>query len=253
MEFEKVSGKVDLTIVKELLPVLNQTYFIVGLTFVLGLGSIIFGLYLLNNSKTADKIIYVEKTNSQKKDAKDKEEKIKKENIAKQIKHIRSGVKNIKGTKSKYEKLLSNLCMKIEASQGILYSVHLEKSKRYIKHFVTFAYNLAESEIVKYEFGEGLAGQVAKEEKKISISDIPEGYITIISGLGKASPKHLAIIPIIENGELSHVAEIASFKEISISDENLIMEALKLGESNSTVTEVKGAKKKSEDKKESDL
>ncbi len=242
LEFEKVSGKVDLTIVKELLPVLNQTYFIVGLTFVLGLGSIIFGLYLLNNTKTVDKIIYIEKTDSQKQASKDKEEKRKKEKISKQIKHIRSGLKDIKNTKSKYEKLLSNLCMKIEASQGILYSVHQEKSKRYIKHFVTFAYNLAESEIVIYEFGEGLAGQVAKEEKKLIISDIPEGYITIISGLGKASPKHLAIIPIIENGELSHVAEIASFKEISISDEHLIMESLMLGESNSTQAAAKGAK-----------
>ncbi len=253
LELEKVSGKIDLSIVKELNPVLNQTYFIIGMTFVLGLGSIIFGLYLLNNTKTAEKIIYIEKTESQKQVAEEKEEKRKKENIEKQVKHIQSGVKDIKDQELRYEKLLSNLCMKIEASQGILYLVHKEKSKRYIKHFVTFAFNLAESEVVKYEFGEGLAGQVAKEGKTINIGDIPEGYITIISGLGKASPKHLAILPITENGEITHVAEIASFKEISTSDENLIMKSLKLSENASKQTNKKDAKKKSDDKKESDL
>ena len=60
-ELEKVSGRIDLTVIKELSPLLNQTNFIVGLTLVLGLSSIILALYLLNFNKTAEKIIYVEK------------------------------------------------------------------------------------------------------------------------------------------------------------------------------------------------
>ncbi|MCK5101886.1 MAG: hypothetical protein KAR17_03690, partial [Cyclobacteriaceae bacterium] len=68
IELEKISGRIDLTVIKELSPVLNQTSFIVGLTLTLGLGSIIFALYLLNYNKTVEKIIYVEKTEPQKKD-----------------------------------------------------------------------------------------------------------------------------------------------------------------------------------------
>ena len=250
IELEKISGRIDLTVIKELSPVLNQTNFIVGLTLTLGLGSIIFALYLLNYNKTVEKIIYVEKTEPQKKDEDSKEELAKKEDLAKQVKNIQSGLKDIKDRKSKYEKVLSSLCMKIDVSQGIMYSVQKEKNKRYIELFATFAYNLPESDSVKYEFGEGLAGQVAKEGKKINIKDIPKGYITIISGLGAASPNHLAILPIMEKGEVVFVVEIASFNEISESDEILIIEALKLEEVSLRAAKKVTSEKKADDKKE---
>ena len=250
IELEKISGRIDLTVIKELSPVLNQTNFIVGLTLTLGLGSIIFALYLLNYNKTVEKIIYVEKTKSQKKDEDSKEELAKKEDLARQVKNIQSGIKDIKDRKSKYEKVLSSLCMKIDVSQGIMYSVQKEKNKRYIELFATFAYNLPESDSVKYEFGEGLAGQVAKEGKKINIKDIPKGYITIISGLGAASPNHLAILPIMEKGEVVFVVEIASFNEISESDEILIIEALKLEEVSLRAAKKVTSEKKADDKKE---
>ena len=250
IELEKISGRIDLTVIKELSPVLNQTSFIIGLTLTLGLGSIIFALYLLNYNKTVEKIIYIEKTESQKKDEDSKEELAKKEDLAKQVKNIQSGLKDIKDRKSKYEKVLSSLCMKIDVSQGIMYSVQKEKNKRYIELFATFAYNLPESDSVKYEFGEGLAGQVAKEGKKINIKDIPKGYITIISGLGAASPNHLAILPIMEKGEVVFVVEIASFNEISESDEILIIEALKLEEVSLRAAKKVTSEKKADDKKE---
>jgi len=228
IELEKISGRVDLSVVKELMPVLNQTYFIVGLTLLLGLGSIILSLYLLNYTKVSEKIIYVEKADDQKLDDGTKEEQILKSNLALQVKEIQLGIKDIKDQKEKYEKVLSNLCMRIEASQGLIYQVHKEKSKRYIELYTSFAYNLPDSESVRYEFGEGLAGQVAKEKKKINIQDVPEGYITIISGLGSSSPNHLAILPIEINNEVLFVVEIASFNEISPSDEELIVEALRI-------------------------
>ena len=229
-ELEKVSGRIDLSMIRELSPVLNQTYFIVGLTLTLGLGSIILALYLLNYTKTAEKIIYVEKTDTHKQEEKEKEAKVKNENLAKQIKNIQSGIGVIKERKDKYEHVLSKLCMKIEASQGLVYEVKKEKNNRYIELFASFAYSLPESETIKYQFGEGLAGQVAKEKKKINIDDVPEGYITIISGLGASSPNHLAILPILEKDEVAFVVEIASFNEISESDEDLITDSLKLDE-----------------------
>lgn len=225
---ERASGRVDLSVIKEIAPALHQTYFIVGLTLFLGLGSIILALYLLNFSKVSEKIVYVEKTTSEKLEAEQKIEREKQEDLSKQVEKIQALAKDIKEPKLKCEKVFSSLCMKIEASQGILYAVTKERNKKFIDLFAAFANNLPENKQVRYEFGEGLAGQAAKDKKKINIKDIPEGYITIISGLGAASPNHLAIIPIMEKGEIKYVAEIASFKEISISDENLIAAALQL-------------------------
>lgn len=245
-ELEKVSGRIDLTVIQEISPVLNQTNVIVGLTVFLGLGASILALFLLNYNKMAEKIIYVDKTETQKQEEGNKEAQAKKENLANQVNAILSGVEEIADPKLKYEKVLSSLCMKIDVSQGIVYSVKKEKNKRYIELFAAFAYNLPESDTVQYEFGEGLAGQVAKEGKKININDIPEGYITIISGLGASSPNHLAILPIKENDEVVKVVEIASFNEISKADEKLITEVLKLQEVSSKPTKKAASEKKPE-------
>jgi putative methionine-R-sulfoxide reductase with GAF domain len=249
-KLEKISGRIDLTVVKEFSPVLNQINLIVGLTLILGLGSIILALYLVSYSETKEKIVYVDNTDEQNKEEIHAEDLAKKEDLDNQVKSIQAGLDEFKDIKSKYEKVLSGLCMKMDASQGILYSVQKEKNKRFIQLFASFAYNLPESKTVRYELGEGLAGQVAKEGKIINIKDIPEGYITIISGLGASSPNHLAILPIKENGEVIFVVEIASFNEISASDEKLIGKALTFKKVGSKPARKVVSEKKAGDQKE---
>jgi len=73
-----------------------------------------------------------------------------------------------------------------------------------------------------YEFGEGLAGQVAKEGKSINITNVPQGYITVLSGLGSASPNALAIVPVQSADQVVGVLEVASFRPFSRSDENYL-------------------------------
>lgn len=242
---EKVSGQVDLTVIKEISPALNQTYLIIGITLVLGLCYLVMTLYLSSDSKDKETVVYVDKKEAHKEEDETNEASSHKVDLEKRAKSIFEEAKSIKDAKAKYEKVLSSLCMSIDASQGILYSVQKEKSKRYIELYTSFAYPLPESTTVKYEFGEGLAGQVAKEGKKINISDVPDGYITIISGLGAASPKHLAILPITDGKNTVLIAEIASFKEITSEEEDLIVEALKLGAAEISASEkpktVKGA------------
>ncbi|MDZ7607941.1 MAG: GAF domain-containing protein [Cyclobacteriaceae bacterium] len=117
--------------------------------------------------------------------------------------------------------------MKIDASQALYYVVKKEKGIRYIEMMSSFAYSLPESETIKYEFGEGLAGQAAKDGKLINISEVPKGYITIISGLGASSPNHLVILPIKQGDEVAAVVEIGSFKGITSDEIKLIQEVLK--------------------------
>ena len=225
---EKISVRVDLSVIRELTPVLNQTYFIIGLTLLMGLGAIIFSLYLLNYAKSIEKVIYVEKSEGRRLEEKDKSKQTPLINISDQVEEICTDIDEIRDPRKKYEKLLSNLCMKINASQGIIYQAQKIRDQRYIELFTSFAYSLPEREILKYEFGEGLVGQVAKENKKLNIQDVPEGYISIVSGHGASSPTHLAILPIEDDCELLFVVEIASFNEITKEHENLIVEALKM-------------------------
>ncbi len=124
--------------------------------------------------------------------------------------------------KSVFEKALTLICRELEASQAALFVAKQYEGKRILELFATYAYHIAESKTFHYEFGEGLAGQVAKEGKLVTIKNIPEGYITILSGLGKASPAELIIAPVHYQEQVVAVLEIASFKRFTRTDEAFV-------------------------------
>ena len=61
----------------------------------------------------------------------------------------------------------------------------------------------------------GLVVQAAAEKKRILITDVPSDYITISSGLGSAPASSVVILPILFEGEVLGVMELASFRRFS--------------------------------------
>ncbi|HEX8007653.1 MAG TPA: HAMP domain-containing protein, partial [Trebonia sp.] len=68
---------------------------------------------------------------------------------------------------------------------------------------------------IQYRIGQALIGQVAKSKRSIMVDDIPPGYIKISSGLGEAPPASLAVLPIMFEGQVLGVIELASFARFS--------------------------------------
>jgi signal transduction histidine kinase/CheY-like chemotaxis protein/HAMP domain-containing protein len=64
---------------------------------------------------------------------------------------------------------------------------------------------------IQYRIGQSLIGQVAKSKRLIVVDDIPQGYIKITSGLGEAPPANLVVLPLLFEGEVLGVVELASF------------------------------------------
>lgn len=127
------------------------------------------------------------------------------------------------------EELLANIAKTVEIVQGQLYLKNLQTDVFSFKSGYAF---FSETTPPEYREGETLAGQVAKNQKLLNIDNIPEGYITILSGLGKGSPKHLIIAPIIttENKTIG-IIELASFKPFTSEHEELFSQlGRKLGE-----------------------
>ncbi|MFO7844698.1 MAG: GAF domain-containing protein [Bacteroidales bacterium] len=108
------------------------------------------------------------------------------------------------------EKLLSNIAKELDIVQGLLF--HRMKDSEEFTIAGKYAY-FGETEPKNFKLGETLSGQVAKNQTLLNLSEIPENYITILSGLGTSSPNHLIIIPVIFNKETIAVIELASFKE----------------------------------------
>jgi hypothetical protein len=65
-----------------------------------------------------------------------------------------------------------------------------------------------------FRLGESLNGQAAGDGKLVHISNVPENYIQVLSGLGDSSPNHLYIIPLMKDGQALGLFELATFVEL---------------------------------------
>jgi PAS domain-containing protein len=102
----------------------------------------------------------------------------------------------------------------LEAIQGGLFLVDEEDESK-LDLIAAFAYDRKKYISKSIGIGEGLVGTCAIEKKTINLTEIPEEYIEITSGLGDAPPNNLLLLPIMQEGTLLGVVEIASLKEFS--------------------------------------
>jgi CheY-like chemotaxis protein/CHASE3 domain sensor protein len=58
----------------------------------------------------------------------------------------------------------------------------------------------------------GLTRQAFQDSKLLQVSDVPEEYFSVSSGLGKSRPRHLVLAPIETNGVCVGVLELALFR-----------------------------------------
>ncbi len=128
--------------------------------------------------------------------------------IAKFAEMLRANNENIETLSSK---LIGELVTYLNANQGSIFIVHNENNEVKIQMKGAYAYNrqkYIDKEIVP---GQGLVGQCYLEKEYIYLSEIPENYVSISSGLGEATPTHLLICPMKINDDIFGIIELASF------------------------------------------
>lgn len=74
----------------------------------------------------------------------------------------------------------------------------------------------------QFRLGEGVIGQAAREQKIISLADVPPGYLPIGSALGGAAPKVVTAIPLLHGNRLVGVIEIGAFHAFSDAELNFV-------------------------------
>jgi methyl-accepting chemotaxis protein len=111
--------------------------------------------------------------------------------------------------------VLTNLVKYLNANQGGLFVVNdIDPNDCYLELMACYAWDKKKYLNKRVDVGEGLVGQVWQEADLVYISDIPDNFVSITSGLGNANPHYLLIVPLTVNGETFGVIEIASFKHI---------------------------------------
>nr|WP_277487583.1 PAS domain-containing protein [Catalinimonas alkaloidigena] len=63
--------------------------------------------------------------------------------------------------------------------------------------------------------GQGIIGQAFLERQHVYLTDIPQNYVNITSGLGEATPTALLVIPLMVNDTVQGILELASFQKIA--------------------------------------
>lgn len=111
--------------------------------------------------------------------------------------------------------VISNLIKYLGANQGGLFLINnTDTNHVFIEMSSCYAYDRRKYTEKKLEMGEGLIGRCIQESESIYMTDIPNDYIQITSGLGGENPRSLLLVPLILNDEIFGVIEIASFNEI---------------------------------------
>ncbi|UZR93059.1 PAS domain S-box protein [Chondrinema litorale] len=125
-------------------------------------------------------------------------------------------LRSIDNSQELFDKILSELIKYLQANQGAFYVVEQDEETDpvKIKLVSSYAYDRKKFNQQEFEPGEGLLGQCYFEKNIIKLTEIPEDYVDITSGLGEATPRTLIIIPLKLNEQIAGFVEIASFEEM---------------------------------------
>ncbi|MFN6482198.1 MULTISPECIES: response regulator [unclassified Nostoc] len=107
--------------------------------------------------------------------------------------------------------ILSNLAPLVGASQGVFYFMDSIDDQPILKLLSSYAYKERKNLANQFHLGEGLVGQCALEKQRILLTEVPSDYIRINSGLGEAPPLNIIVLPILFEGQVNAVIELASF------------------------------------------
>ncbi len=107
--------------------------------------------------------------------------------------------------------ILSELAPVVSAQHGVFYMVQEEAGEPVLKLSSTYAYRERKHLAHQFRVGEGLVGQCAFEKQRILLTELPGDYVRISSGLGEAPPRNIIVLPVLFEGEVKAVIELASF------------------------------------------
>ncbi|HEY3706832.1 MAG TPA: HAMP domain-containing protein [Terracidiphilus sp.] len=114
--------------------------------------------------------------------------------------------------------LLSELAPLVSAQQGVIYQMESDTvaPDGRLVLLSTFA-DIPEGHLQEIRVGEGLVGQCAAERRRMLITELPKKTAPIRSGLFKAPPKNVIVLPVLFEDRVKAVIELASLSAFTPS------------------------------------
>lgn len=118
--------------------------------------------------------------------------------------------------------ILMTLVKYTKAVLGGLYIYSKEEDGEYLNLNAAVAFDKKKAVRIKIEKGVGLVGTCALEKQAIFLDKLPDDYINVFTGLGKSKPRFLAILPMLYDGELIAVAEMAFIRPLNAPEKEFL-------------------------------
>ncbi|XDD52147.1 HAMP domain-containing protein [Leptospira sp. WS92.C1] len=111
--------------------------------------------------------------------------------------------------------ILSELAPLVSAQHGAFFITETVENEPSLKLLVSYAYQERKYVSNRFRPGEGLVGQCFLEKERILLTHVPGDYIKIGSALGEAAPLNIVVLPVLFEGEVKAIIELASFSSFT--------------------------------------
>jgi HAMP domain-containing protein/signal transduction histidine kinase/CheY-like chemotaxis protein len=109
--------------------------------------------------------------------------------------------------------ILSETAPVVGMKHGVFYIADaVEENDATLNLLASYAYKKRKTVSNEFKLGEGIIGQCALEKKRIIMDNVPADYVRINSGLGEGTPANIVALPVLFEGNIKAVIELASFE-----------------------------------------
>ncbi|WP_371716812.1 HAMP domain-containing protein [Bdellovibrio sp. ZAP7] len=108
--------------------------------------------------------------------------------------------------------IMSELTPLVDARQGTFFMLDSESNEPTLNLIASYAFTERRTVSNKYKLKEGLIGQCAFEKKRILLTNPPDDYVVISSSIVEEKPRNIIVLPVLFEGELKAVIELASLQ-----------------------------------------
>ncbi|MZD57686.1 HAMP domain-containing protein [Streptomyces sp. SID5606] len=127
------------------------------------------------------------------------------------------------------ELIMDELVPLVSAQYGAFYLAEDGEAGPELRLVGSYGYPETTARPTRFAFGRSLVGQAARSRRTILVDDLPAGYLTVSSGLGEIVPTALVLLPIVVEGQVLGVIELASvapFTQINQDFLEMLMETI---------------------------
>ena len=147
--------------------------------------------------------------------------------VSKQLTQIADIIRNSK-SENIFAELAEEMVKCLDANQLAIFLLNEEENTPFLEIKGCYAIDRVKQINERYSTEKGTIGQCFKDREFLYIDNLPKSHLRFTSGQGEEPPKYLALIPLIENNNISGILEVISHHPFGEKEKNFFKQVSEL-------------------------